>query len=131
MKEKNKTINSKSISQSEAKILHVLWHKQPLNGKQIAEQLASESWSYVTVKTLINRLLKKGFLDFDKQGRQYLYSTVISKNDYLKTENSSFIQRMYNGSFSGLFASFSEQENISKKELEEIKQMIKQMEQDS
>ena len=76
-------------------------------------------------------MLKKGFLDFEKHGREYLYSTVISKEDYLKTENSNFIERMYNGSFSGLFASFSEQENISKKELDEIKQIIKQMEQGS
>jgi len=115
---------------SEAKILAVLWQNQPLNGKQIAEELTEESWSYVTVKTLINRLLKKGFLNFEKQGRHYLYSTTLTKKDYLKRENKNFIERMYSGSFSGLFAAFTEHEHISEKELKEIKKMINEMEQD-
>ena len=123
--------NSKNISQSEAKIMHVLWQRQPLNGKQIAEYLADESWSLVTIKTLINRLLKKGFLSFEKQGRQYLYRTTLNKKEYLKTENNNFIKRLYNGSFSGLFAAFSEQEKLSQQEIDEIKRIIAKMEQDS
>jgi len=119
------------ISQSEAKILHVLWHDQPLNGKDIAKYLIKESWSLVTIKTLINRLLKKGYLSFEKHGRQYLYRPTITKKEYLKTENSNFIKRLYNGSFSGLFAAFSEQEKLSNKELEEIKKIIKKMEKDA
>jgi BlaI family penicillinase repressor len=125
MKDKSK---SNSISDSEAKILHVLWKKSPLDGKQIAQKLNSETWSYVTIKTLINRLLNKGFLSFEKQGRRYLYQTTISKKDYLKTENKQFLDRIYGGSLSGLFASFSEHEKINKKELEEIKSIISQME---
>ncbi len=129
MKKTNKITHS--ISQSEAKILYVLWNKQPMNGKEIAAQLKDEPWSFVTIKTLINRLLKKGYLSFEKQGRQYLYHTTITEKDYLKRENNSFIERMYQGSFSGLFAAFTQHENISEKELKEIKQMIKDMEQSS
>ena len=84
-------MNKKSISQSEAKILKVLWQSSPLDGKQIAEQLSHESWSYVTIKTLINRLLTKEYLSFVKEGRRYLYDATISKKDYLKSENKQFI----------------------------------------
>ena len=120
--------NKKSISQSESKIMHILWQESPLDGKQIAEKLKSETWSFVTIKTLINRLLKKGYLSFEKNGRRYLYTTTISKKAYLKSENRQFLQRMYKGSFSGLFASFSDHEKISKDELNEIKQIISEME---
>ena len=123
--------NNQSISQSEAKILYVLWDESPLDGKQIAEKIKSETWSFVTIKTLINRLLKKGFLSYEKQGRRYLYQPTLSKSQYLKTENKQFLDRIYGGSLSGLFASFSEQEKISQNELEEIKQIIKKMEQES
>ena len=120
-----------SISQSEAEVLHVLWKKSPQDGKQIAENINNKSWSFVTVKTLINRLLKKGFLSYEKQGRAFLYSPTISEEDYLKRENKQFLNRLYGGSLSGLFASFSEQEKISQKELEDIKAIIKQMEEDT
>lgn len=120
--------NKISISQAEAKILYILWDESPLDGKQIAQKILTESWSYVTIKTLINRLLNKGFLSYIKQGRRYLYQTTISKKQYLKSENQQFLQRMYEGSLSGLFASFSDHEKISKDELQEIKDIISQME---
>ncbi len=120
--------SNKKISPSEAKILHVLWQKQPVSSKQIAEQLINESWSLVTTKTLINRLLKKGYLSYEKKGRQYLYHSKITKENYLKIENNNFIKRLYNGSLSGLFASFSEHEKISREELDKIKLIIQQIE---
>ncbi len=119
------------ISKSEAKILQALWQKSPLDGKQIAAIISTESWSYVTVKTLINRLLKKGYLSFTKDGRRYLYRAEITKKQYLKNENTQFLQRLYAGSISNLMASFSEHEKISKDELAEIKQIIEQMEKNS
>jgi len=121
-------LSKNPISESEAKILYVLWERSPLDGKHIAEKITNESWSFVTIKTLINRLLKKGFLSFTKQGRRYYYAPTISKKEFLKNENKHFLQRMYNGSLSGLFASFSDHEKISKIELQEIKDIIKQME---
>jgi predicted transcriptional regulator len=124
-------MSNKSISQSEAKILKVLWQSSPLDGKQIAENLSHESWSYVTIKTLINRLLKKDYLSFVKEGRRYLYDTKITKKDYLQNENKQFLNSLYDGSLSNLFASFSEHEKISDNELQEIKDMIKQMEKES
>ena len=123
--------NTNSISLSEAKVLSVLWQNHPLSAKHIAEKLTDESWTYVTIKTLINRLLKKGFLSFEKEGRQYLYSATITEKDYLKKENKSFVERMYAGSFSGLFAAFTQHEKISGQELKEIKKMISEMEKDS
>jgi len=122
---------SNSISQSEAEVLQVLWEKSPQDGKQIAANINNKSWSFVTVKTLINRLLKKGFLSYEKRGRAFLYSPTISEEDYLKRENKQFLNRLYGGSLSGLFASFSEQEEISPQELQDIKAIIKQMEKGS
>ena len=126
----SKKNNKQSISQSEAKILNILWDDSPLDGKQIAEKLKTTSWSFVTIKTLINRLLNKGFLSYEKEGRRYLYQSTISKKQYLKSENKQFLDRMYGGSISGLFASFSDHEKMSKDELEEIKSIISQMEND-
>ena len=118
----------KPISQSESKILNVIWLESPLDSKQIAARVEGTSWSYATVKTLINRLLKKGYLVFEKTGRRYLYSASITKSEYLQHENSQFLERMYAGSFSNLIASFCGQEKINKDELEEIKAIIEQLE---
>jgi len=124
-------MNNKNISKSEAIILKILWQSSPLSAKEIADKVTNEQWSYVTIKTLINRLLQKKYLSFEKNGRKYLYKSTITKKEYTQTENKQFLERMYNGSFSGLFASFSDHEKISSEELKEIKLLIKEMEEKS
>ncbi len=118
----------KSISQSEAEVLKILWCNSPLDALQITTGINNPDWSPVTVKTLINRLLKKGYLGFSKQGRSYLYHPTITQKEYQQDENQSFITRMYNGKLSSLIAAFSNHENLNKNEIGEIRALLNSME---
>ena len=71
------------ISGAEMAIMEVIWnHKNPLTSKEIMELIPNNSWKTTTVSTLISRLVEKGFLNAEKNGRQYLYRFLISKKDY-------------------------------------------------
>ncbi len=76
------------ISESEWLVMQVLWSKGPLTANEVVEQLAKKTkWNPRTVKTLINRLLKKGALNFQKQGRQYRYFAAVSESKCVRKEN--------------------------------------------
>lgn len=81
-------------------------------------------WSAQTVKTLINRLLKKGIIDFEKEGRIYKYYPLISRGDYIRIENKSFLEKVYDGALSMLVSNFLEEESLSEKEIEKIQKIL-------
>ena len=73
------------ISNAELKVMQVLWQRQPLSANDVVAALADDKdWHEKTVKTLLNRLVSKGALGFDKDGRAYLayhnYQTLMHWN---------------------------------------------------
>ncbi|WP_099192635.1 BlaI/MecI/CopY family transcriptional regulator [Tepidibacter mesophilus] len=120
--------NIPQISESELEIMKLLWKKSPLSSNEIISLLSDKniSWSNQTIKTFINRLLKKRALRFEKLGRNYLYYPLVSYDEYIKTENNSFIQRVYDGAIEMLFSKFLEEKNLSKKEIENLQKILEE-----
>ena len=62
------------ISESEWMVMRVLWERSPLTANEVVERLSSKArWKPKTVKTLIDRLVKKGAVKFEKEGRRHKY----------------------------------------------------------
>ena len=119
------------ISDSEKFVMDCLWGSSPLSANQIIDKLDSTlGWHDKTVKTLLNRLLKKGAINFEKKGRQYLYFPILVEEDYIKNAADKFVNRVFNGSVSSLVAAFAKKEKLSEFELSELKQLIKEIEND-
>jgi predicted transcriptional regulator len=121
------------ISNSEKILMDVLWQssssKTPLSAKQIIQQVdQSLDWHDKTVKTLLNRLLKKEAIGFIKKGREYLYYSILKEQDYVQQVSNNFLQRVFNGSVTSLVASFAKQEKLSEKDLAELKALINDIE---
>ncbi|PHS16856.1 MAG: BlaI/MecI/CopY family transcriptional regulator [Kangiella sp.] len=119
------------ISDSEKLIMDSLWNSSPKTAKQIIENLdPALNWADKTAKSLINRLLKKEAISFNKQGREYLYFPLLEREDYIENATDSFVNRVFNGSVSSLVAAFAKKEKLSEHELSELKQLIKEIEND-
>ena len=72
-------MNQPSISNSEWQVMQVIWESHPLTANQIVELLDDlVDWHPRTVKTLLNRLVRKGALSFKRDGKRYLYSPKVS-----------------------------------------------------
>jgi BlaI family penicillinase repressor len=114
------------ISETEWEIMRVVWGRNPVTAAEIIEELskADASWHPVTAKTLINRLVKKGALGFDQEGRAYLYRPLVSEGECISAVSSSFLERVFGGSLSGLVAHFVEQRKLSPKQLRELRKVI-------
>jgi len=117
-----------SISEAESVVMEVLWRKQPLSADEVIAALAADvDWQEPTIKSLLNRLLKKGAIAADRDGRRYLYRPVLSRNDYVLATSKGLIDRLFGGRVAPLVAHFSEQRKLSKKDLAELKRLIAEL----
>jgi BlaI family transcriptional regulator, penicillinase repressor len=114
------------LSEAEWEIMKVIWKKRFCSAQNVIDELAVPmSWSSATVKTLLNRLLRKGALRFKKTGKSYLYSPVWSENQCRTREAASFLDRVFDGALSPLLAHFVQSRRLSPKELQELEDILK------
>jgi predicted transcriptional regulator len=78
----------------------------------------------------LNRLVGKGAVSFEKDGRAYLYSPVLQQTEYQLRESQSFIQRVLSGRLAPLLAGFAEQQQLKAEDVAELKQLIAKWEQE-
>ncbi|MDB6122334.1 MAG: putative transcriptional regulator [Pedosphaera sp.] len=114
------------ISESEWKVMKVLWARSPLPSNEIIEALADkEDWHPNTVKTLLARLHKKKAVGVQKEKNHYLYSPLVSQADCVQTESESFLMRVFGGSVKPLLMHFVDKQKLSSADLEELKSILK------
>lgn len=121
--------NQIAISEAESVVMEALWSTSPQTAEEVAVSIAQErDWQEATVKTLLNRLLKKGAVRAEKDGRRYLYSPVLTRDQWLDSESRGFLDRLFDGRVAPLVAHFSRHRKLGKKDIEELKQLIKALE---
>ena len=113
------------IAESEWRIMKILWKKAPLTANEIIDQLDGHvEWTPKTIKTLLNRLVKKGALGFEKDGRSYLYSPIIKEKECTHEATRSFLNRVYDGALKPMLSTFIEEERLSPEDIEELKKVL-------
>ena len=125
--------NLPRIAESEWRVLKILWKKAPQSAAEIIEKLSrSTDWTAKTIKTLLNRLVNKQALGFDKDGRSYLYYPLVSEKECKHEEIRSFMNRVFDGAMKPMIATYLESGKLSKKDLEELKNLLdKELESES
>ena len=108
-------------------VIRVLWSKSPLTANEVFEQLAGKTkWKFKTVKTLIDRLARKGAVKFVKDGRKHRYYPAVAEADCVATETRSFVRRVYGGIAKPMLAAFLEDADLSAKDISELKEILEQ-----
>lgn len=116
------------ISEAESAVMEVLWQRSPLAAEEVVAALAPHhDWQEATVKTLLNRLLNKGAIRAQKDGRRYLYAPVLEREAWLTQESKGLLDRLFGGRVAPLVAHFSEQRRLSKKDIAELKKLIEDL----
>ncbi|WP_291636766.1 BlaI/MecI/CopY family transcriptional regulator [Clostridium sp.] len=113
------------ISDAEWLVMKVIWQESPLTASSIIKHLKQQTeWSPKTVQTLISRLVKKGVLGVKKDTTLNEYYSLVSKEDCIRKETKTFLQKVYGGSLKVLIANFVNNETLSPKEIEELKSLL-------
>lgn len=115
------------ITDAELEIMNVLWEKEPLTLNEIVEELSQkEVKNKSTIKTLLYRLVEKESVISKTSGNQKgnRFESAISKKQYQKRANEHFLQKLYHGSTNKLLLNFVEEKKISKKDLQDLLDLI-------
>ena len=113
------------ISEAEFEVMKVVWKFAPINTNEITEQLLkTTSWSAKTIQTLIKRLVTKGALTYEKQGRVFVYTPLVEENEYVSQQSNSFLNRFYDGDFSAMLSAYLENNQLSETELNNLRSIL-------
>ena len=116
------------IAEGEYAVMEVLWEASPLTAAEVAERVpADREWSLATVKTMLSRLLAKGVLRHEEEGRRYLYRPAIRREDYVAEESGRLLDRMFGGKLTPLVAHLAERDRLSAADIADIEQLLKEL----
>ena len=119
------------ISEAESAVMEVLWQRSPQTSDEVFAALAGrQDWQEATVKTLLNRLLNKGAIEAAKDGRRYLYSPILRREDWVMGESESLLARLFEGRVAPLVAHFSQHRKLSAADVAELRRLVDSLEGD-
>lgn len=113
------------ISDSELELMRIVWaHDGRILFAQIMPELEArkKEWKVNTVLTFLSRLVDKGMLAVEKQGRRNEYIALTSEADYAAHQTTAFLDRVYEGNVRGLVSALISQNRLTTADLEELKQ---------
>jgi len=114
-----------AISEAESVVMQALWAAGEATAEDLIAQVAGPNdWAEATVRTLINRLLTKGAIAAEREGRRYRYRPLLQREQWLAGESASIVDRLFGGRVAPLVAHFSEQGKLSRKDIEELRKLI-------
>lgn len=114
-----------NISGAEWDVMEALWGaSDPVTSADIVERVSGHE---ATVRTLLFRLTKKGFVAADRDGRRFLYRPLVERDAYVGGEADRFVDRMFGGRLAPLVAQFASRDKLSAEEIERLEQLLKEI----
>jgi BlaI family penicillinase repressor len=114
-----------SISEAEWEVMNVVWTHHPITAGQVVDALKGRKrWNPRTVKTLLNRLVKKGALAFEVEGKRYLYRPRIAREQCVKKESRSFLGRVFRGDAAEMLLRFVDEVELTPQEIAQLRRVL-------
>jgi BlaI family transcriptional regulator, penicillinase repressor len=116
------------ITDAEHAVMEVLWDRPRQTAAEVCEEVCAErDWSLATVKTLLSRLVQKGALASEPDGRRFLYTPLVAREAYVGGESRRLVDRLFGGSAASLVAHLAETEALTGKDIAEIEALLKEL----
>ena len=117
---------SATLPDGELRIMTVLWARPRASVKDVTEQMASDGSevAYSTVLTMLRILHEKGYVSYEKEGRAFIYSALIDRDQERDTVLQKMLNRFFNGSPSLLVQNLLDREDVNESELLKLQDRI-------
>lgn len=119
----------KELSEAEWHVLESLWEEAPKVGSRIAADMSErKGWSRSTTLTMLRRMTEKKLIACDDSGKIKAYMPLVHREEAVKKETESFLDRVYHGSVSMMLNGFVKKQKLKPEEIEELRQILEQAE---
>ena len=113
------------ISEAEWEVMKAVWERSPRTVNDIVEVLSKRTpWQRETIRTLINRLVQKNALGFEKDGRQYHYYPLVAQADCIKAETRSLLRRFGGSPVEPMLAAMVEERQLSPGQIDQLRRIL-------
>ena len=127
------------MTEVEWEIMRIVWDKEPCAAGTVQEELArrskrkkeSSGKAYSTIKTTMDRMVEKGFLQIEKVRNLQLFKSCISEVDAKHREFRKMLKRAFDGALTPMMQFLIEHEGISKDEASQLRELVKKSEEKS
>ena len=116
--------NDKRLPDAELEVMQTIWSLGTQVTAAEVQQHADKDWKMTSVLTFLSRLCDKGFLSCTKEGRQTLYTPLVSEEDYRQHESVGFLRRLCGGSVKNLVASLSDAGALTEQDIDELRAFL-------
>ncbi len=114
-----------SISDAEWDVMKALWEHSPVSVNELCNRLASiRTWHPKTVRTMLNRLAKKGAVDHTLSEGVYHYFPVVTKENCSRQAAESFVDRVFDGALTPMVAHLVSRRPLTAEERRELKKLL-------
>ena len=112
------------LTNAEEQLMQILWKQERAFMKDLIEAYEDPKPATTTIATLLKRMQDKNFVDYIQYGRSREYFPMVKKKDYFSKHVNGIIKNFFNDSASQFASFFTEETNLTKKELQELKSII-------
>jgi BlaI family penicillinase repressor len=120
---------SMRITEAEWEVMAVVWDRTPVAASTVFEVLERrKQWTLATVRTLLRRLVNKGALEQQAEGKRYIYSARISKAECARRESDSFLNRVLGRAPSEAILHLVKRAELSSEDIQELRRILRDKE---
>ncbi len=125
--------NTKRLPDSELDIMLVIWDAgEPVSRSYIEKRInEKKNLAPTTILSLLSRLIDKGFVHSEKQGKSNIYSALVPENNYIQSEGKSMLEKLYGNSLKNFVASLYDGKRVDQVELSELRAFLDEVKEES
>jgi BlaI family penicillinase repressor len=113
------------LTEAEWTIIKAVWETEPCTAPAIQEKLQTQtSWTYSTVRTLMDRMVGKKLLAANREKNVTLYRTAVTREQAQRGELLYALKHAFNGALTPMVQCLLDTKEISRDELDQLKQLI-------
>ncbi len=115
-----------SISDAEWQVMEIVWADgNPVSANEIVARLdRSTDWKDKTIKTMLNRLVNKGALGYEPDGKRYLYKPKVARDACVRVQSRSFLSRVFGGATGAALVHFVEEHDLTAADIEQLRRVL-------
>ena len=118
------------ISDAELSVMEVLWSEPDLTAADVVARVEGKDWSDKTVKTLLARLVEKGALKAQAEGRRYRYTPLIERSEHSKSMVGRLADTLFGGKAAPLVAHLADARDLTDDDIEELEELVRRLKDD-
>lgn len=109
------------LAETESKFADIIWEHEPITSPELVKLCEEQfDWKKSTTYTMLKKLCNKGIF----QNEKTIVTSLISKEEFISIQSRNFVQNSFGGSLPKFITAFMGNKKLTKKQVEDIKQLI-------